>query len=167
MSSLTKEIDRELPPVLSDLRTRQLFVIQLEVRPLLQVGGPADAYRRVGIVSGGEFKGSRLSGDVLDGGNDWQTARADHSTKLDVRLPLRTHDGALICMTYGGIRSGDSQVLARFDRGEQVDPAAYYCRIAPVFETADRRYQWLNQLIAVGIGDRTEAGPFYNIFEVL
>jgi hypothetical protein len=161
------DLSKGLPAALAEVRTRPLFVVQLEVRPIILVGGPADAYRRVGVVFGGAFQGDRLSGEVLEGGNDWQTVGADGTTKLDVRLPLKTEDGALICMTYGGLRSGPSDVIARFDRGEQVDPADYYYRINPVFETADRRYDWLNRILAVGIGHRTAGGPFYSVFEIL
>src|SRR3546814_2150867 len=34
----------------------------------------------------------------------------------------------------------------------------YYLRIAPVFETASARYGWLNGLLAVGVGTRTDFG---------
>ena len=58
-------------------------------------------------------------------------------------------------------------VVARIDRGESVDPASYYFRISPFFETAAASYAWLNRVVAVGIGHRTPAGPIYSIFEVL
>ncbi len=63
--------------------------------------------------------------------------------------------------------AGPPEVLQRLDRGEEVDPAHYYFRIAPMFETADARLAWLNDLLAVGIGHRFVDGPVYNIFEVL
>jgi hypothetical protein len=34
---------------------------------------------------------------------DWITNRADGSYRLDVRLTLKTNDGALILVTYNGI----------------------------------------------------------------
>jgi hypothetical protein len=36
-----------------------------------------------------------VSGEVLRGGNDWQSARSDSRTELDVRLLLKTTDDAL------------------------------------------------------------------------
>jgi uncharacterized protein DUF3237 len=36
-----------------------------------------------------------------------------------------------------------------------------------LFETAGARYDWLNRVIAVGVGDRQADGPIYSIFEVL
>jgi hypothetical protein len=141
--------------------------MRLDVRPLQIIGAAPGAYRRVGPVSGGVFEGERLSGLVLDGGADWQTVRSDGSTTLDVRLVLETSDGALIGMTYRGIRHGTADVIARVEKGEVVDPGDYYFRIAPLFETAATRYGWLNNVVAIGIGDRRADGPVYSIFEVL
>src|ERR1700675_1579636 len=93
-----------LPEVLKSVRTQPLFVMRLDVRPLIIVGPTPGGYRRIGIVYGGRFEGQRLSGEVLDGGSDWQTVRGDGATTLDVRLILKTKDEALIGMTYRRIR---------------------------------------------------------------
>jgi Protein of unknown function (DUF3237) len=58
-------------------------------------------------------------------------------------------------------------VIDRLNRGETVDPAEYYFRTAPVFETASEKYGWLNRIIAVGTGHRLPQGPVYSVFEVL
>jgi hypothetical protein len=141
--------------------------MRLDVRPLQIIGSAPGAYRRVGVVPGGAFEGERLSGKVLDGGADWQHVRSDGSVTLDVRLVLKTADDALIGMTYRGLRQGSPDVIARVEKGEAVDPADYYFRIAPFFETAAPRYGWLNNVVAIGIGYRGADGPVYSIFEVL
>ena len=43
-------------------------------------------------------EGDRFSGEVVSG-NDWQSVRTDSDIKFDVRLLLKTTDGALIVMT--------------------------------------------------------------------
>ncbi len=106
----------------------------------------------------GVFEGERLSGVILDGGSDWQTVRPDSATTLDVRLVLKTQDDALITMTYRGFRYGPPDVMARLDGGEAVDPGSYYFRVAPLFETSAPKYDWLNRVIAVGLGHRPPAG---------
>ena len=156
-----------LPEVLRSIRTRPLFVMRLDVRPIAVVGATPGANRRVGIVYGGSFEGARLSGEVTDGGSDWQAVRTDGSTTLDVRLVLKTNDGALIGMTYLGVRHGPADVIKRMEQGEAVDPAEYYFRITPSFETAAPQYDWLNRIVAIGAGDRRADGPVYSIFEVL
>jgi hypothetical protein len=156
-----------LPEVMKNVRTRPLFVMHLQVKPLMVVGATPGADRRIGLVPGGSFEGERLSGQVMDGGSDWQAVRADGSTTLDVRLVLKTKDGALIAMTYRGVRHGPADVIKRIEQGEAVDPSSYYFRINPMFETAAATYDWLNRVLAVGIGHRRPDGPVYNVFEVL
>jgi hypothetical protein len=141
--------------------------MHLKVRPLQIVGATPDGFRRVGVVFGGTFEGDRLAGEVLDGGSDWQTVRPDGATTLNVRLILKTNDDALIAMTYAGIRHGPPDIIQKIETGQPVDPAAYYFRIAPLFQTASRKYDWLNKLLAIGTGHRLPDGPVYSVFEVL
>ena len=155
-----------LPESLQSVRTRPLFVMRLEVGGPQLLGKTREGTRRVFPVPGGSFHGERLSGVVLEGGSDWQRVREDAIT-LDVRLTLKTDAGAMIGMSYRGIRHGAPEVLARLDRGERVSPGDYYFRTTPIFETAAPDYDWLNRLVAVGIGDRRADGPVYSIFEVL
>ena len=157
----------DLPQALSEVRTRALFTLQLTVSGMLAVGETPAAHRRVGLVAGGRFEGERLSGEVLGGGSDWQDLRPDGALSLDVRLHLKTDDGALITMAYQGLRHGPPEVIAKLDAGEPVDPALYYFRITPRFETAAPRYAWLNRILAIGLGHRPPEGPLYNLFEVI
>ncbi len=157
----------ELPNVLKSVRTRPLFVMRLEVRKLQIVGKTPTGYRRVGMVPGGIFEGERLSGEVLDGGSDWQAVAEDGAALLNVRLVLKTQDETLIGMRYKGVRHGAPDTLKRIDSGEVVDPESYYFRILPMFETSAPAYLWLNHLVAVGIGHRRQDGPVYSIFELL
>jgi hypothetical protein len=156
-----------LPDLLKTVRTNPLFLMRLDVRPLVVTGATPAAIRRLGIVPGGTFEGERLRGRVLDGGNDWQSVRKDGSTWLDVRLVLNTDDGAHIAMTYQGVRHGPPDVIARIEKGETLDPSTHYFRINPVFETASEKYGWINRILAVGSGLRRADGPIYSVFEVL
>jgi hypothetical protein len=156
-----------LPDVLQHVRAKPLFVMRLNVRQLQIVGATPGAYRRIGVVPGGIFEGERLSGEVLEGGSDWQSIRRDGSTTLDVRLVLKTTDDALIGMTYRGIRQGAPDAIARLEKGEVIDPTSYYFRIAPAFETEAPHYAWLNNVVGIGIGHRFAEGPVYSVFEVL
>jgi hypothetical protein len=70
-------------------------------------------------------------------------------------------------MTYRGLRHGPPDVIASLEKGEAADPAAYYFRIAPLFETASAEHAWINNVVAVGIGHRQADGPVYSVFEVL
>ncbi|NPT42849.1 DUF3237 family protein [Paraburkholderia sp. 1N] len=156
-----------LPAPLKSVQTRPLFVMRLDVKPIVVVGATPGPFRRVGIVPSGSFEGDRLSGKVLDGGSDWQAVRSDGSTTLDVRLVLQTDDGSTIAMSYRGVRHGPVEVIERLEKGEVVDPSSYYFRINPIFEAPAGRYEWLNRIMAVGTGHRFANGPTYSVFEVL
>lgn len=155
-----------LPEVLKTVKTRPLFVLREAVPPLLVVGQTPNAYRRIGVIQGGSFEGERLSGEVVTG-NDWQAVRTDSCIKLDVRLVLKTTDGALIVMNYQCLRAGSPDIIQKLDKGEPVDPTSYYFRMNPVFETSAPKYDWMNRIIAIGVGHRLADGPLYSIFEVL
>ena len=160
-------ITDSLPTGLRELRTRPLMALRLDVRGPMPLIATPGAARRIGVVTGGSFDGERLSGTVMDGGSDWQTLKADGSVALDVRLVLKTHDDALIAMTYRGVRHAAPEVIARVDRGEVVDPSEIYFRSIVQFETAAPQHDWLNHLVAVGVGHRRADGPVYSVFEVL
>src|ERR1700710_1409059 len=156
---MQSDFPEHLPLSLQDLQIQPLFVMRLNVRPLQIIGETPGPYRRVGVVPGGTFAGKRLAGEVLEGGNDWQSVRNDGSTALDVRLVLKTDDDALIAMTYRGLRHGPPDIIARLEKGETVDPQSYYFRIAPLFETAAKSYAWINKVVAIGTGHRLADGP--------
>jgi Protein of unknown function (DUF3237) len=158
-----------LPPALRSVGLKHLLALRLQSVAPTVIGETPGAFRRVGFVTGGTFESAHeeLNGRVLDGGNDWQTVRPDGTTTLDVRIVLETHGGQRIAMTYRGLRHGSADVLARLDRGEAVDPAEYYFRMAPFFETSSVELSWLNRIVTIGTGYRLPAGPVYNVFEVL
>ena len=58
-------------------------------------------------------------------------------------------------------------MLRRLRAGETVDPAAYYFRVVPFFETAARSYDWLNRVVAVGVGERTPTGVSYKVYSLI
>jgi hypothetical protein len=153
---------------MKELRSRPLFTITMRLPPTLELGDTPAGNRRVFTVAGGTFTGDRLRGEVLaQGSSDLLLVRTDGSSQQDVRLLLRTDDGALILMTYRGVRHASAEVNARIARGEAVAPSEYYLRTAPFFETSSQRYDWLNKVVSVGVGERTPDGVTYDVFEIL
>jgi hypothetical protein len=164
--TVSTSLTEGLPEVLMSVKTRPLFVLCEAVPPLIVIGQTPNAFRRIGVVQGGCFEGERLSGEVVTG-NDWQSVRTDSCIRLDVRLVLKTTDGEFIVMTYTCLRAGPPSVIEKLDRGEEVDPASYYFRMNPMFETGSKKYDWMNRIMAIGTGVRRSDGPVYSIFEVL
>lgn len=153
---------------MSEVKSRHLFTITMKLPPTLELGDTPAGKRRVFRVSGGQFIGDRLRGEVLpEAGSDLLLVRQDGSSQQDVRLILRTDDGALILMTYRGVRHASPEVSARIARGEPVGPSEYYLRTAPFFETSSTKYAWLNKIVSIGIGERQPNGVTYEVFEIL
>jgi hypothetical protein len=150
------------------IASRPLFTLHIRLHPMQDLGATPHGRRRIVPVAGGEFAGDRLRGTVLPhAGNDWLLERGDGAFQQDARLTLETDDGALIAMSYRGVRHAAPDVAARMARGEHVEPTEYYLRTAPLFETAAERYHWLNRIVAIGVGRRVSDGVSYDVFEVL
>lgn len=148
------------------IETRHLFTMTLAAAKPDDVGSTPAVNRRVIQVPSGTFEGERMRGTVLPGA-DWQTLGTGGLVQLNVQLVLRTDDGALVAYRYQGIRSAPPEVLARIDRGEDVEPSLYYFRSVGTFETAAQRYAFLNRILAVASGTRRPGGPIYDVFEIL
>lgn len=155
---------------ISEISTRHLFDMVVDLNPRLEIGtGPLG--RRILFGSaGGSFHGSRLRGEVLPGGGDWALFRPDGAMTLDVRLTLRTHDDALVHMTYGGrwvfppdLRGDLADPAKRYN----IDPARYYFRTNPLFETGAEHYTWMNDIVCVGSGYLVDGGIAYKLAEVM
>lgn len=144
----------------------KLFRAEITLAPPQELGDTPLGRRRIIGITGGRFAGERLSGRVLPGGADWQVIRADGAADLDARYTLETEDGALVYVRNCGIRHGPPEVLRELGAGRAVDPARYYMRTTPRFETGDARYAWLNRILCVATGARRPAAVELDVFEV-
>ena len=136
------------------MRWRPLMTLRLRAAPAQNIGAVPHGTRLTFPIAGGSFEGARLRGKVLSGGDDWAVRRPDGVLELDLRVTLETDDGALIHLTFEGIRDDGA-------------PGAPYFRTLPRFETADPQYAFLNRLLAVGVGEIRADGPVHLIEEIL
>lgn len=148
------------------MTTQPLMTLQVLVGAPQKIGAIATGTRTIVPVAGGTFEGRRLRGRVTSG-VDWTLLRRDGVLELELMLTLETDDGALIAMRSFGLRHGPPDVIAALARGEPVDPARYYFRTTPRFETSAPRYAFLNALLAVATGDRRATGPIYSVDEIM
>ena len=143
-----------------------LMQVKVTLEPIRDLGDTPLGRRRIIGITGGSFSGPRLSGKVLPGGADWQVIRSDGVAYLDARYTLETSDGALIYVRNKGYRHGPKEVIERMARGEEVDPALYYMRTTPWFETSAAQYAWLNRMICVASGARRAAAVELDFYEI-
>lgn len=156
----------KIPRVSVEPTLNFLYTSSIQIDAPLMVGQSPKGERRIINITGGEFEGPRMSGKVLPGGADWQVIRRDGITEVVAQYTLKTHDGALIYIYNQGLRHGPPEVISRLAAGEAVDPAEYYFRTTPVFETGTPAYAWLNGVVAVAAGQRLADEVIITVYEV-
>lgn len=154
---------------MSEVETEFLFEAKISLGEPCHVGQTPDGYRMIVNVSGGRFEGPVLSGDVLpNSGADWSRIRSDGVGALDVRMTLRTDDGALIYVHWHGLMAFDEaeqSYALDFDKTDDPEGAnRYYFRASPRFETADTRYDWLNKTVAITKSRTGGGGVAHRVF---
>lgn len=116
-----------------------LCTMTLMLGKAVDAGNTPAGQRMVVEITSAAVSG-RLAGEVAGAGSsDWFTVTPGGLILPDVRLAIRTGDGAVVLIRYAG--------RLQFVPGQE--SVAF---IAPVFETGDPRYQWLNPVQAVGKG---------------
>jgi hypothetical protein len=146
------------------IQLRELMLITIAVRPLIDLGGG----RRYVAFESGTFEGrDGLSGTVLDGGVDWQTVRPDGALEIDAHYALRTEGNEAIEVVSQGVRTASEAVTARLAQGDRVDPDEYYFRTLVRLSTSAPRLSFMNDLIAVSTGERERSTVRIHVHEVL
>jgi hypothetical protein len=102
-------------------------------------------------VATAEFTGDRLKATLKGvAAADWVTFDSRGLGTIDVRMTLETHDGAIVFTSYRG----------RFDLSTGTAIAA------PLYDTGDERYLWLNAIQAIAKGKTDSTTLEYEIYEV-
>jgi Protein of unknown function (DUF3237) len=153
-------------PLVDALPVEHLFDIQVDLEPAQPIPTPVGA-RMTFIVKRGVIDGPRLRGEVLPGGGDWLLVGSDGIGRADIRATFRTHDGALIHYESRGIIKVPADGLARLAAGEVLAFDETYVRTTPKLETADERYAWLSEIVAVGYNILSPNHIDYRIYKVL
>jgi hypothetical protein len=153
--------------VITAVKLRELLAIEIEVRPVVDIGGgrrfvPFDRGRFAGY---GQLEDNQ--GIVLEGGVDWQTVRPDGAVEIDAHYTLETAMGEAIEVRSQGVRRMSDPVAERLAAGESVLPEEYYFRTLVRLSTAVPRLAQLNDLVAVSTGSRQEHTVHIHVHEVL
>ena len=149
------------------------FTVDARLGPLEDHGVTRAGHRRVIPIAGGRVSpvaGWLLNGlfdaEILPGGADWQVVRQDGSIEIDTRYSARTPGGELVHFRTSGVRSGPPEVLAALLRGEAVDPAEYYFRVAVYLETSAPRLAVLERSLFVASAVRRADSVAYTAYRV-
>ena len=131
------------------LELQPLCIAEAELAEPITIGAGPAGLRLVYEVLEASFTGDRLRGHLKGrAAADWVTLSGSVAT-LDVRLTVETDDGALVFIQYRGRIAGGGSIY-----------------VAPLFETGDERYSWLNGIQAVGKGQLEGNRLRYEWYEV-
>jgi Protein of unknown function (DUF3237) len=137
-----------------------------EVGPLVSLGPGKYGERRYVPLLGGSVIGPELNGNVLEGGVDWQVARADGVLDIAAHYVIRTTDGALVEVQSDGMRHGPPAVMAQLARGETVPRDAYFFRTVMRFQTGAPQWLHLNRVLALACGQREVGRVVLDVYRI-
>jgi hypothetical protein len=119
----------------------------------------------------GTVDGPRIKGRILVPTADWLRAMPGGSLRVDARMSIATDDGAQIYVQYGGVIAIAPADFARMAAGATLSADEMHFVTAPVFQTGDDRYGWLNRTQAIGKAVALKGGDGgyvrYELFAVL
>jgi len=122
--------------------------------PMVLPNTPAGT-RIIVEVQDAKLEGERLRGKQKGAAAaDWLTLGPDMTGTLDVRALFETDDGALIFTSYKG----------RMDMSQGPGTSPIY--VAPLYDTGDERYAWINKIQAVAKGIIDGTTLTYEIYEL-
>lgn len=121
------------------------------LKPPLPIGAGPLGTRIYYEIDSGEMSGERLTGKVISGG-EWALLGPDGYIRVDVRLQVQTHDGALIYMQYFGLLEMNEKVQAALASGASTNYGDHTFFTNPRMETGDGRYAWVNRTFFIGEG---------------
>jgi hypothetical protein len=149
------------------------FTVDARLGPLEDHGVTRAGHRRVIAVAGGRasflcdgLPDDPLDAEILPGGADWQVVRPDGTIEIDTRYSALTSAGEYVHFRTSGVRSGPPAVLAALLRGEPVNPAAYYFRVAVYLETSAPRLAFLERSLFVASAIRGADSVSYTAYRV-
>lgn len=152
---------------MQELRSSYIGELKIQVTGSYMLGNSPLGTRRLDRLDKGHFKGPRIDGEIMPGGVDLLLGGSDTALRPDVRLIVKLDDEHPLLISYRGVRHASEEVMAKIARGEAVAPDSHYLRTSMVFETASKRYDWLNRIVGVGVGRREPGFAIYDVYEIL
>lgn len=122
-----------------DFKTEFMWEAKVKIGNMINVGESKRGVRRVIPITGGTFVGSKIKGEVMSGGEDWQLVRPDGDTELNARYLLKTDDGYILQVTNNALIHTDAKTNA------------FYCKSVLDLEAPKNSpYDYLNHAIFLG-----------------
>jgi muconolactone delta-isomerase len=149
-------------------RLTPIYRLEATVGNPFELGETTDNGRtRIVPITGGTFRGPQISGSLVPGASaDWQRISPDGTVFGDIRYTLQTDNGVLLYVESQSVRHGTQGVLARLDRGEDVDASEYTFRTSTRIRTGSTDLEWLNKGVFAGVAGRGRGRVIYETYLV-
>jgi hypothetical protein len=142
------------------------FTLRATRTDMYQVGGVPAGGRVVATVGEGTVKGARLTGTLIGPGADWALLGPDGYAQIDVRLQIRTVDGADIYLSYNGsLELNEVASTALFGGGETRFGDNYWFTHVRL-EAGAEQYAWVNRAMFVAQGRAVPNGIEYEVYRL-
>ena len=114
------------------------------------IGPTPQGYRVNFAVTEGRMVGPRIDAVVEPNGGDWMRIRPDGIGEVDIKITLRTRDGAIIFEQAGGVFDTGPDGFAQMAAGTLGGVRPLY--VTPTWTTAHPAWQWLNRRQGIAVG---------------
>lgn len=115
-----------------------------------------------------ELDSPRIKARAKGPSGDWVRVQPNGNWLLDVRLLMETDDGEPVYVFYNGVLRMTPEIGQKLASGAEIPGSEMYFRSAPYFQTASKKYGWLNDILCVGKMTSFGGGKvLYDLFEVL
>ena len=130
--------DKEL---YKDFKSEHVWDAKVKIAKSIFLGKSKRGTRNIIPITGGEFKGKKIKGEVLPGGEDWQNIREDGDVELYARYLLKTDDGFIIQVI-------NQALIHNFSEKENKQP--YIKSVIDLEAPKDSPYDYLNHAVFIG-----------------
>jgi hypothetical protein len=154
------------PPLPAPPALVPMTCVHCDVGELVTLGVAPYGERRYVALGGGAVRGPELNGHIVEGGIDWQIARADGVLDISAHYVIRAEDGALIEVRSDGLRHGPAEVMARLARGDAVPRDEYFFRTLMRFTTGAPAWLHLNRVMAIACGERQQRRVVLDVYRL-
>ncbi|MEQ1581327.1 MAG: DUF3237 family protein [Steroidobacteraceae bacterium] len=142
-----------------------MLELSVEVGKPVDFGEVAGQRRRYVPIVGGTVSGEYM-GTIIPGGADWQAVGPNGVIDLEARYGVLL-DGEAVEVRSTGLRSGSPEVLAKLATGAILPGSDYYFRTMVRFYTSSEKLAYLNNLMAIAVGERLPTHVRLSVYRVL
>lgn len=132
----------------------KLFRAEVLLDEPFALGEAGGGYQEIVAVTGGTFRGL-INGKIMPFGGDWGMLHSENINELNTKYLLKTNDDAFISVECEG------KLIMQYEdmiKTENINDKNYYFRQTIKLTAGQKKYQWLNEMVAIAVSIITPEG---------